>query len=107
MRFSSPGFSNLIMPCLSKNSNISIYENHIIVDLIVRANKCVGAYVYDEKQNQVVTFRSKIIVLATGGASRVYLYTSNPAVASGDGIAVGCGGSQGQYPRTCGSQAVA
>jgi L-aspartate oxidase len=71
-----------------KNSKIKIFEFHMAVDLIKQRGRVVGAYVYDEKNDKVIVFRSKAIVLATGGASRVYLYTSNPAVASGDGIAM-------------------
>lgn len=85
-----------------KNDRISILENHIAIDLITystqmkrgsvttrRDDFCCGAYVLDRKTNQVKTFNAKIILLATGGAGKVYLYTSNPDVATGDGIAIG------------------
>jgi len=77
-----------------KNSNIQLFENHIVVDLItgkkvgLADNRCLGAYVLDRKQQHVVVFRAKFIILATGGASKVYLYTSNPDVSTGDGIAI-------------------
>ncbi len=77
-----------------KNSNIQLFEHHIVVDLIMNkkhklsGNQCQGAYVLDRKQNQVVVFRAKFVILATGGASKVYLYTSNPDVSTGDGIAI-------------------
>jgi len=76
------------------NSNIELYENHIVVDLIRAADsdqskqRCVGAYVLDRKRQKIVVFRAKFIILATGGASKVYLYTSNPDVSTGDGIAM-------------------
>ncbi len=76
------------------NPDISLYEKHIVIDLItgtkvgLKTNRCVGAYVLDKKHNQVVTFRAKFVVLATGGAGKVYLYTSNPDVSTGDGIAM-------------------
>ena len=79
----------------SNRSNIDIYEEHIVVDLITskqtgsQENCCFGAYVLDRKNSQVVVFRTKFTVLATGGASKVYLYTSNPDVSTGDGIAIG------------------
>jgi len=77
-----------------KNSNIQLFEHHIVVDLItgkkigLSHNRCLGAYVLDRKQQHVVVFRAKFIILATGGASKVYLYTSNPDVSTGDGIAI-------------------
>jgi len=79
------------------HANIDIYEYHIAIDLITTAkifnsppheNNCLGAYVLDIKGNQVVTFSSKITMLASGGAGKVYLYTCNPDVASGDGVAM-------------------
>jgi L-aspartate oxidase len=77
---------------------ISIYENHIGIDLVIThapdGIKCNGIYVYDEVKDQVYTFVAPQVVLATGGAGKAYLYTTNPDVATGDGIAmayrVGC-----------------
>jgi L-aspartate oxidase len=74
--------------------NLHIFENHIALDIIREADastgryRSVGAYVYDRNKDSVETFTSKVVVLATGGASKVYLYTSNPDGASGDGIAM-------------------
>ncbi|MCK5425493.1 MAG: L-aspartate oxidase [Emcibacter sp.] len=70
--------------------NITLFENHMTVDLINDAQneRCVGAYVFDTKNNRMDVFRAKATVLATGGASRVYLYTSNPDGSTGDGIAM-------------------
>ncbi|NCX94280.1 MAG: L-aspartate oxidase, partial [Gammaproteobacteria bacterium] len=68
--------------------NITIYEHHLAVDLIRREGRVVGAYVYDEVQKKVKVFASRAVLLATGGASRAYLYSTNPAVSSGDGIAM-------------------
>jgi L-aspartate oxidase len=70
--------------------NIRLFEHHIAVDL-VRENgngRCIGAYIYDEKRDLVDLFRAKATVLATGGASRVYLYSTNPDGSTGDGIAM-------------------
>ncbi|HFE37471.1 MAG TPA: L-aspartate oxidase [Gammaproteobacteria bacterium] len=77
-----------------KNSNIQLFEHHIVVDLITEKNtgltqkRCQGAYVLDRRKDRVFVFRAKFVILATGGASKVYLYTSNPDVSTGDGIAI-------------------
>ena len=74
--------------------NITIFEWHLAVDLIKedkvggRRDRCVGAYVLDEREGRVKAMRAKTVVIATGGASKVYLYTSNPDVSTGDGIAM-------------------
>jgi L-aspartate oxidase len=74
--------------------NITLFENHMAVDLIsndrrnIKTQKCIGAYILNTKKGKVEVFRAKSSVLATGGASRAYLYTSNPDGATGDGIAM-------------------
>jgi L-aspartate oxidase len=74
--------------------NIEVFEQHIAVDLIQQADshnprlRCSGAYIYNREQDVVCTFDAKVVILATGGASKVYLYTSTPDGASGDGIAM-------------------
>jgi L-aspartate oxidase len=74
--------------------NIDLFEFHTAVDLIslhkdgVKNNRCLGAYVYEQKSETVKVFRAKSVVLATGGAGKVYLYTSNPDICTGDGIAM-------------------
>ena len=87
-----------LVSAVKQRKNIELLEHHIAVDLIttrklqhieLRDNSCIGAYVLDIKNQKVNTFRAKFTVLATGGASKVYLYTSNPDGASGDGIAMG------------------
>ncbi len=77
-----------------RQPNIEVFENHLAVDLIVQADagsqklRCTGAYVFDRANDCVNVFQARFVVLATGGASKVYLYTSNPDSASGDGIAM-------------------
>ncbi|MBN1958181.1 MAG: L-aspartate oxidase [Desulfuromonadales bacterium] len=81
-----------------KHPNITLYQHHIAVDLITEAkvrqqpmtpNRCLGAYILDKKNNEVLAFGAKFTVLATGGAGKVYLYTCNPDIATGDGVAIG------------------
>jgi len=75
-------------------SNITLHDNHIVVDLITSAklgrggNRVLGAYVLDRNKGKVEVYRARTVVLATGGASKVYLYTSNPDISTGDGIAM-------------------
>ncbi|MBQ1610016.1 MAG: FAD-binding protein, partial [Elusimicrobia bacterium] len=74
---------------IQKANNVSIYEDHMAIDLIIDENKkCCGAYVYDVKSSKVEIFLAKVVVLACGGTGKVFLYTSNPDVATGDGIAM-------------------
>ncbi|HET9953180.1 MAG TPA: L-aspartate oxidase [Polyangiaceae bacterium] len=73
--------------------NIRVLDWHMGIDLITLSNfggpdRCVGAYVLDERRGVVKTILARATVLATGGAGKVYLYTSNPDVATGDGVAM-------------------
>ena len=74
---------------------IRLFEDHIALDLITAhklglggRNRCLGAYVFDRRHKHVITLPCRCLVLATGGASKVYLYTSNPDTSTGDGIAM-------------------
>ncbi|MFD2229639.1 L-aspartate oxidase [Alkalimarinus sediminis] len=79
---------------VSEADNIEVFENRVAIDLITHkklflpGNRCVGAYVLNDKTSHVELFRARFVVIATGGASKAYLYTSNPDGASGDGIAM-------------------
>jgi L-aspartate oxidase len=68
--------------------NIELFPGRIAVDLVVEDGRCRGIYVLDEREDCVDLFEADAVVLASGGASKVYLYTSNPDGASGDGIAM-------------------
>jgi len=74
--------------------NVRIYENHIGIDLILQKDdkgqtiNCVGAYVLDIQNGEIHTYRAKYTILSTGGAGKVYLITTNPDIATGDGIAM-------------------
>ncbi len=72
---------------------IHLFERHIAIDLVSsgedsEARRCIGAYVLDLAADEVIAFSARSVVLASGGASKVYLYTSNPDGATGDGIAM-------------------
>lgn len=77
-----------------QTENVTLFEYHLAIDLIIdqTANtgtgRCIGAYVYDEEEELVKTLAARTVILATGGASKVYLYTSNPDGSTGDGIAM-------------------
>ena len=74
--------------------NITVLERHIAVDLITAAklglprNRCLGAYVLDIARDRVLTLGASHTAVATGGAGKVYLYTTNPDTATGDGMAI-------------------
>lgn len=78
-----------------KHKNITIMEEHIAIDLItswrlgwIGDNHCLGVYVLDEANNEIKTICAYTTTVATGGAGKVYLYTSNPDVACGGGVAM-------------------
>ena len=80
---------------VANHSRIEVMENHMAVDFLTTGklgyamqNSCVGVYVLNEATGEVETLRSDINVLATGGCGKVYLYTTNPDVATGDGVAM-------------------
>ncbi|MHA1964491.1 MAG: L-aspartate oxidase [Candidatus Thorarchaeota archaeon] len=73
---------------LEHEENITVHEKHMAVNLFVRNNRVYGAYILDLNTNEIERFIAKTVILATGGAGRVFLYTSNPDVATGDGIAM-------------------
>jgi len=80
---------------VEQHPGITLLENHIAIDLITTAktgaggpNRCLGAYALNRSSGQVDTFGARTVVLATGGASKIYRYTSNPDTSTGDGIAM-------------------
>lgn len=84
-----------LLAAVARAESIDVLENHIAVDLItlrklghISEDRCLGVYILDEATGDVATLRSDRIVLATGGCGKVYLYTTNPAIATGDGVAM-------------------
>jgi L-aspartate oxidase len=84
-----------LLAAVAAQPNVKIFENHIVIDLItsqklgsVGQNSCLGAYVFDKKSRRVEIFSAPVTLLATGGCGKVYLYTTNPDIATGDGVAM-------------------
>ncbi len=84
-----------LLAAIQDAENIDLFEHHYAIDLITTTKlgyasepRCVGLYALDENSGEVITFRSDRVILCTGGSGRVYLYTTNPHVASGDGVAM-------------------
>ena len=86
---------------VAANPRITVLENHLAVDLLVSSktgtpyqphdsfsDQCLGAYVFDRETGRIDTWQAKATVLCTGGTGKVYLYTTNPDLATGDGIAM-------------------
>jgi len=84
-----------LLAAVAAQPNITIFENHVAIDLItsqklgyVGENRCLGAYVLDKPGHRVRVFTAPVTLLATGGCGKVYLYTTNPDIATGDGVAM-------------------
>jgi len=91
---------NVLLRKVKEHPNIEIFENHFTIDIITQHHlnevvtrhkpdiECYGAYVLDAEKNEIHTFLARVTMLATGGAGNVYATTTNPEVATGDGIAM-------------------
>ncbi len=89
---------NALLNALVRHKNIDLYENHTAIDLITQYQlgrkipksslSCYGVYVYDDKRMKVEAFQVRLTILTTGGAGYVYQHTTNPDIATGDGIAI-------------------
>jgi L-aspartate oxidase len=84
-----------LLHAVAANPNITVFEDVLAVDLITSKrlkiegpNRCLGCYALDDKTREVEVFGAANTLLATGGCGKVYLYTSNPDIASGDGVAM-------------------
>jgi L-aspartate oxidase len=84
-----------LLAAVATNPAITVFENHLAIDLITTAklglpgpNRCVGVYVLNNPEGRVDVFQSSAVLLATGGCGKVYLYTTNPDIATGDGVAM-------------------
>ena len=84
-----------LLAAIAAQPNIEIFENHFAIDLITTQklghdgpNRCLGVYVLNKPAARVETFSAPQVLLATGGCGKVYLYTTNPDIATGDGVAM-------------------
>jgi L-aspartate oxidase len=84
-----------LLSAIAGQPRIEMFENHFAIDLITSQklgrpgpNRCVGVHVLDKKTGAVETFSAPTVLLATGGCGKVYLYTTNPDIATGDGVAM-------------------
>jgi L-aspartate oxidase len=84
-----------LLAAIAAQPNIKIFEDHFAIDLITSQklgqpgpNRCLGVYVLDKATAKVETFVAGTVLLATGGCGKVYLYTTNPDIATGDGVAM-------------------
>ncbi|MBE8190174.1 MAG: L-aspartate oxidase [Candidatus Thioglobus sp.] len=73
---------------IKNNPNIHLFENFIAIDLLIKNQHCSGAYILNKSTQQIECFIAHKTIIATGGASKAYLYTSNPDTSTGDGIAM-------------------
>ncbi len=87
---------DVLLKNVEGSPSITMCENHMVIDLITTGwlglddeNRCIGAYVLDSDTREIMAVRAPHVILATGGAGKVYLYTSNPDVATADGVAIG------------------
>ena len=84
-----------LLAAVRGHRNVSVLEDHLAVELLTSGkagldgpNRCLGAYVLDVETGEIERCRAGVTLLATGGVGKVYLYTTNPEIASGDGVAM-------------------
>jgi len=84
-----------LLQAIEAHPNITVFENFFAIDLITSLklkqpgpDRCLGIYALDKNSGRVLVFRAKVTVLATGGCGKCYLYTTNPDIATGDGVAM-------------------
>jgi L-aspartate oxidase len=97
--FTGRAIEEALIKKIKSISSITVYEHHMAIDLIMEGKinpdhgknglgACLGAYVLNTESGEIFSLASDLTVLSTGGAGKVYLYTTNPDIATGDGIAM-------------------
>lgn len=77
-----------LLSSVKSRQNITLFENFIAIDFLIKNQQCYGAYILNKSNNEINNFITHETIIATGGASKTYLYTSNPNTSTGDGIAM-------------------
>ena len=85
--FTGQDIEKTLLKKISESKKINIFKNSVVIDLIIKNNICQGIFILTE-DNKIIPFFAKAIILATGGSGQVYQWTTNPMVATGDGIAM-------------------
>jgi L-aspartate oxidase len=85
--FTGQDIEKTLLKKISESKKINIFKNSLAIDLIIKNNICEGVFVLST-ENKIIPFFAKAVILATGGSGQVYQWTTNPKVATGDGIAM-------------------
>jgi L-aspartate oxidase len=98
--FTGREIERALLHAVTADPNITVFENHVGLELITEHHlhgpsvsgpiHCWGAYVLDTQERRIDTFLAHVVMLATGGLGQVYLHTTNPPIATGDGVAMAC-----------------
>ena len=86
--FTGQHIERVLIERAKEKENIKVFEDFIAVELIVEDGRCLGAWVFDEKRRKIIPFIARVVFLATGGGAQVYLHSTNPSIATGDGISI-------------------
>jgi L-aspartate oxidase len=78
----------VLLAAVQKHPNITLLEYHYVYDLMLQEGQCTGAWLLDEKTGASTAITARVTLLATGGSGQVYRHTTNPAIATGDGVAM-------------------
>lgn len=86
--FTGQAIEKALLTAVARHPSIKLLENHFAINLVTNNQECLGCYVLDNKSSVVKNFYAHITVLTTGGIGRIHLHTSNPDIATGDGVAM-------------------